>query len=222
ATAAALALSVGAIACAAFIALPRRAVGVLAALAAVWVLTAPLTMKGVTAAAENTRVDQGALKDSATHRLAIWRFTSSKILERPLLGYGLRAGRKVPGGDQMVMLPQGGRLAERRVFSMHPHNGPLEWWLELGLPGAALGALVVFLLFRWPQRIADRATRALVVGQLVTAFGIFNLSFGAWQVWWLVALILAALVTMIVIECAERTDLPAHRGFAPPVDPGLR
>jgi O-antigen ligase len=179
-------------------------------------------MKAVTAGAETARLDQGLLKGSAAHRLVIWRFTSSKILERPVLGYGLRAGRKVPGGERSVMLSQGDRLVKRRVFSLHPHNGPLEWWLELGLPGAVLGALAVFLLFRWPQRIDEPITRALVVGQLVTAFGIFNLSFGAWQVWWLVTLVLAALVTLIVIESADRADLPARRGFATPGDPGLR
>jgi O-antigen ligase len=221
ATAAALSLSAGAILSAGFIAMPRKAVGVLAVLAALWVLAAPLTMKALTAATETTQLDQGTLKDSATHRLVIWRFTSAKILERPILGYGLRAGRKVPGGEQMVMLPQDGDLKPRRVFSMHPHNGPLEWWLELGLPGAVLGALAVFFLFRWPRRIAGRTTRALVVGQLVTAFGIFNLSFGAWQVWWLVALVLAALVTLIVVENADRADLPTRRGFAPPHQTGL-
>lgn len=219
-TSAALSLSAGAVSFAAFMVLPRKAVGGLAVLAALWVLAAPVTMNAVTTAAESRGIYQEGAKDSAVHRLVIWNFTSSKIMEHPILGYGLRAGRKVPGGDRTIMLPQNGRLVPHLLFSMHPHNGALEWWLELGLPGAALGALVVFLLFRWPQRITEPVTRALAVGQLVTAFGIFNLSFGAWQVWWLVTLVLAALVTLIVTECADRADLPARAGIPSPGETG--
>ena len=76
-------------------------------------------------------------------------------------------------------------------------------WMKVLLP---LGALAVFLLFRWPERIRDPVVRSLLVGQLTTAYGIFNLSFGAWQTWWLVALVLAAFVAAVVVEGVQATD----------------
>ncbi len=112
----------------------------------------------------------------------------------------------IPRGREKVLLGGKTRAFERDIFSVHPHNGPLEWWLELGLPGAVLGALAVFLLFRWPERFRDPVVRSLLVGQLTTAYGIFNLSFGAWQTWWLVALVLAAFVAAVVVEGVQATD----------------
>ena len=204
ATAAALSASLGALVCLALVRLPAGAVRWAACLAALWVLAAPLVLGAVTKATDPGRIMQNQANLSVVHRLVIWRFASDKIMERPLLGYGLRASRVIPGGSEKVLLGGKTRRFERDIFSVHPHNGPLEWWLELGLPGAVLGALTVFLLFQWPARFTDPMVRALVVGQLMTAFGILNLSFGVWQTWWLVALLLAAFVTTIMLEGAQR------------------
>ncbi len=213
ATSAAVAASLGAVACLALIRLPAGAVRWAAGLAALWVIAAPLVLGAATTAIDLDRYTQNPPNHSAVHRLVIWRFASGKIMERPFLGHGLRASRVIPGGREKVLLGGTSPRVERDIFSVHPHNGPLEWWLELGLPGAVLGALAVFLLFRWPERIGDPVVRALLVGQLTTAYGIFNLSFGAWQTWWLVALVLAAFVAAIVTEGAERT------GAEPPGSP---
>lgn len=212
ATAAALSVSLGALLCLVLLALPRRAVTALAVLAALWVLASPFVMRGAMTAIDPQHLQGRPGLISAYHRLSIWGFTSEKILERPLLGYGLRAGRKVPGGARTFTLARDPGRNPLPVFAMHPHNGPLEWWLELGLPGAALGAIAVFLLFQWPARIQDRGTRALVAGQAAAAFGILNLSFGVWQIWWLVSLVLAAFLTVTVLESAERADLPLRAG----------
>lgn len=211
-TAAALSASVGAAAALAFFAFPRRMVTALAVIAAAWVLAVPFVMKGTMAELDPQHLAARPGLISAYHRLSIWGFTAGKILERPVLGYGLRAGRKVPGGAKTFTLAGDPEHRALPVFSMHPHNGPLEWWLELGLPGAVLGALTIYLLFGWPRRIRDQATRALVIGQLVTAFGILNLSFGVWQIWWLVTLVLAAYLTLCVLESADRADLPRLAG----------
>ncbi len=205
ATSAALSASLGAVACLVLIRLPAGAVRWVAGLAAVWALAVPLALGVATKAVDPDRYLQSGVKSSAVHRLVIWRFASDKIMERPFLGHGLRASRVIQGGREQVLLGGKNRRFEVDIFSVHPHNGPLQWWLELGLPGAVLGALAVYLLFRWPARFGDPVVRALLVGQLTTAYGIFNLSFGAWQTWWLMTLVLAALVTAIVLEGARRT-----------------
>jgi hypothetical protein len=210
-TSAAFAASLGAVACLALVRLPARAVHWAAGLAALWVFVTPLVLGSVTKVIDPGRYAQGSEGTSAIHRLVIWRFVSDRIMERPLLGYGLRAARAISGGRKRVLLGDKTRGLTGEQLSLHPHNGPLEWWVELGLPGAGLGALVVFLLFRWPARFADPVVRALLVGQLTTAYGIFNLSFGAWQTWWLMALVLAAFVAAVVVEGAQLGD-ETHEG----------
>ncbi len=174
ATSAALAASLGAVVCLVLMRLPDRALRWIAGLAALWVFAAPLVMGAATKAIDPGRYALGPVSTSAVHWIMIWRFVSDRIMERPLLGHGLRASRVIPGGRDRALLEAKAPLYERDRLSMHPHNGPLQWWLELGLPGAVLGALAVFLLFRWPARFRDPVVRALLVGQLPSTYGIFN------------------------------------------------
>ncbi|MDX1486411.1 MAG: O-antigen ligase family protein [Alphaproteobacteria bacterium] len=206
AAAAALAATLGAVAAVIVLRLGAGAVRWLGALAATWVLIAPLVLGGATHLIDPYHYGRTQENISTVHRLAIWRFATEKIAERPLLGYGLRAARDIPGARDKIPLGGIGRGLEFDMLSVHPHNGPLEWWLELGLPGALLGALAVFLLFRWPARIRDPVIRALLVGQLTTAFGIFSLSFGIWQTWWLMALVLSGFLSTVALQGAELTE----------------
>ena len=88
------------------------------------------------------------LPTSALHRMLIWDFTAERIAERPLLGWGMEASRTVPGGrgqpeaaalDRMRVTDPGQRrwFAEPHVqiLPLHPHNGALQLWLELGAVG---------------------------------------------------------------------------------------
>ncbi len=210
-TSAALAASLGAVVCLAFMGLPARALRWFAGLAALWVIAAPLVMGAATQALDAGRHVRDYANPSVIHRLVIWRFVAEKIKERPFLGHGLRASRVIPTGREQILLGGKNGGVRRDKLSVHPHNGPLQWWLELGLPGALFGALAVFFLFRWPARFGNPVVRALLVGQLTTAFGIFNLSFGAWQTWWLIALVLAAFVATVVTEGVQHGD-PIHEG----------
>lgn len=201
ATSAAVSVSLGLLTFLAFLKLPSRAVSWVAGFAALWVFVAPFILGGVTKIIDPTQHIQNPAYYSVVHRLIIWQFSAERIVERPLLGVGLRASRNIPGAKTKVIIGEkNGQVRTVDVFSLHPHNGIIEWWLELGLPGAALGAIVVFCLFQWPKRIRDPVVRALLIGQLITAFGIFNLSFGAWQTWWLIGLVLAAFMAAVVLE----------------------
>jgi O-antigen ligase len=85
----------------------------------------------------------------------------------------------------------------------------LQWWLELGLPGAALGATILFWFFHLIPRIAlDRIEEGLLVGQLTAATMIAALSYGIWQSWWLSTLVIAlALSTAAVRVMPEPTAI---------------
>lgn len=147
----------------------------------------------------------GGLASPAVHRLYIWRFTAERILERPLLGWGLDSSRVIPGRDTLVtqanpFLPWEvyGRMP---LLPLHPHNAPLQLWLELGLPGAALLALLGGgLLFGVARALRDRLDAAAAVSALVVALALSSFSYGIWQTWWLAALWLAAALSAAVVQ----------------------
>ena len=114
-------------------------------------ITAPLTfarlerLPGLGEAADDFKI-------SAGHRLLIWSFAGDRIAERPLIGWGLDASRAIPGGDDPI------RPGESWM-PLHPHNAALQLWLELGVPGAVLFALLAALAL---ARLAARSMAAPV------------------------------------------------------------
>jgi exopolysaccharide production protein ExoQ len=160
------------------------------------------------------------LRDSATHRLVIWRFASDRWHERPLLGWGMDASRAMPGGKTEIAaylgLPPELHLTGA-VMPLHPHDAALQWWLELGVVGAMIGtAIVLFTL--WKIAVTprlSRAGRAVALAVVTSAFLPLLLNFGVWQGWWESSLwLVAALVAALVAE-PER-GLVAGEGFEPP------
>ena len=109
-------------------------------------------------------------KSSWHARLDIWRFVADRIVERPIQGWGLDASRVWPG-----------------IVPLHPHDGALQLWLELGAPGALLAALFFGWLFSrlaaWRER--DPVLAATGAASTVAYLVIGALSFGIWQEWWL-------------------------------------
>ena len=145
---------------------------------------------------------------SAVHRLVIWDFTVARIAEKPLTGWGLEASRAMPGGRAQPDTVTLDRLnitnpAQRaflanphvEVMPLHPHNGALQLWLELGGIGALLGAVLMLALGFAASRSAVPAVGA---GMLASAAVTGMLSFGLWQAWWVASLLLA-MVTLHLI-----------------------
>lgn len=141
------------------------------------------------------------LPPSALHRMLIWDFAATRIAERPILGWGLEASREVPGGRDPVAAEALDRMrvtdpAMRawfatprvQVLPLHPHNGALQVWLELGAVGALLAALLAWMLGIAAARAPCPAAAA---GALASAGVTAMLSFGAWQAWWVAAMLLA-------------------------------
>ena len=147
---------------------------------------------------------------SAVHRLVIWDFTVARIAEKPLTGWGLEASRAMPGGRAQPDTATLDRLnitnpAQRaflanphvEVMPLHPHNGALQLWLELGGIGALLGAVLMLALGFAASRSAVPAVGA---GMLASAAVTGMLSFGLWQAWWVTSLLLA----MVALHLAPR------------------
>jgi O-antigen ligase len=139
-----------------------------------------------------------SIKQSAEHRLLIWSFVGERIDERPLFGWGLDASRAIPGGRQPI------RPGETWL-PLHPHNAPLQLWLELGVPGAVLSALVAAIVWRsladaaWPRPFGAAAAGSLAAAS-VACLG----TYGIWEEWWVASLWLSLFLVLVLARMMVR------------------
>jgi exopolysaccharide production protein ExoQ len=166
----------------------------------VLILGAPLIFPPLDASDFTHRVSR-YFKPSLWHRLDIWSFVGSHIAEKPLFGWGLDSARSIPGGN--VQIPGG--LPGQSWLPLHPHNAPLQLWLELGVPGAALFALFAARLWLalgavpWPRLYAAAAGGSLVTA-LVVALG----SYGIWQEWLISSEFLTLFLILVMARLAAQ------------------
>jgi O-antigen ligase len=142
---------------------------------------------------------RGWLKPSAVQRLVIWRFADTRIAEKPVFGWGLDAARAMPGGkDFMSLTDPSGQIERYEQMPLHPHNGPLQVWLELGAVGALVGALIVLVVLSRliPGGLAP-APRAAGLAAFAAAAIEVSLSYGIWQSWWIAALWFTAFMVLL-------------------------
>ena len=170
---------------------PRGATRILAGVAAALILLAPL-LADTLADPAMVKAALPNLPTNFLHRFTIWSFAGERILDRPLLGWGLDAARAMPGGNRMDGL--------QSVLPLHPHNAAIQIWLELGAIGAFLASGLWLAVCRRLGRTGWTgaplsAAAAATAGWFVVA----HLSYGIWQNWWLVLpWVAAALFTAAV------------------------
>ncbi len=194
-----LAMLAGGLVFAATFRFPRAGAAALAILTAATVLLAPLIVALI--------ADPGlaALPSSWVHRLVIWNFVSERIAENPWIGWGFDASKHLPGATEPIVI---GGIATVTLPS-HPHNGSLQVWAELGVPGA-LALAAVFAGAAWAIRSANlpRLDSAARAAGLAAFFVLFSLSYGAWQNWWLaLAALIAALYVALSGPLTPRASL---------------
>ena len=184
------------------LALPRLVPRLVGAGVALAILAMPLLVGLI------PQIPSASLPPSAVHRLVIWDFTAARIAEKPITGWGLEASRAMPGGGARPDAATLDRLnikapAQRdflamphvQVMPLHPHNGALQLWLELGGIGALIGAALMLALGVAASRSAAPEVGA---GMLASAAVTGMLSFGLWQAWWVASLLLAMVALMLV------------------------
>lgn len=116
----------------------------------------------------------GAIPASWQHRMEIWDYMSWRILERPLLGWGIGTSHVLPFQE-----PHGSLYEYATAPALHPHNAVTELWVELGIPGLALGLLFSY----WALRKANRLSPALVPFAFGSWTAALCLSLTAYNFW---------------------------------------
>ena len=179
------AMLLGGAAFAAVYAAPRISGRAMVSVIAAYMLAAPVIHKDVPPPGILSLID---LPQSAHHRLVIWSYTTDRIVERPLLGWGFYASRRVSEITSAKPLER----------SLHPHNVALQLWLELGTVGGLLGAALFAAIADRVRRLStDRLRLAAAAASCISAFTIAQVGYGLWQSWWLAALFLCAGFVMI-------------------------
>lgn len=155
--------------------------------------------------------------DTATyHRAMIWSFALDRLAERPVLGWGLDAARAIPGADDNSSHPDclpPETWGLNQIMPLHPHNGVMHVWLELGVVGAFLGLGLILSTLRKAYALNSyRSLQALITGSAAAYFIIALLSFGVWQGWWIATLIMT--MAFIQMTCRMVRDLQAGSDHA--------
>ncbi|MES2214695.1 MAG: O-antigen ligase family protein [Pseudomonadota bacterium] len=116
------------------------------------------------------------------HRLFIWDFVAHKAAEKPILGHGFDASRYL-GENQSIDY----KHYHLPLLPLHPHNNILQMWLELGCVGLILFAFTIYGVVAEIKKNYFGASGPLALACFVNYFVIGMISFGVWQMWWVLA-----------------------------------
>lgn len=176
---------------------PKFAIKAIFILPAALILISPLL---ALASAQASAELKASIPFSWEWRLETWGYLWDKIKAAPLIGHGFDSLRSFTdtfdarGFKGLSLVP------------MHPHNIGLHIWTETGLIGVALICAALVLGGRAIAK-AEWLTREraiAITGSMAAITVIANLSYSAWQDWWLgavfIALALPALIKNPVLK----------------------
>ena len=197
-TTGALALAVGSAVLGLALVARRAAAPLLFAVVATVVMVLPFLLR---AFAQSREALLPYVKYSGFHRLEIWDYMSARIMERPLLGWGLLSAKSVP------IRPE--ELASYRYadgVGMYPHNQWLELWLETGAVGAALGLAFLGLVLWRIRRAVPAEIQPFAYAACGAALTISWLNFEITTDSWWAALAASALLFRLIAACGSRAE----------------
>jgi O-antigen ligase len=165
---------------------PRIALFAITCGLAAWVLAAPFATPLLLS---DQRLIDG-LPASWQERASIWRFACEQILREPWLGYGIDSAR----------------AAGERI-PLHPHSASIQLWYETGAIGALLAAATLIAAgFALVRAFAQDRIAAAAAAATFASLGIVaNISYGAWQEWWVATVFVAAALVAAAPEALKRS-----------------
>lgn len=176
---------------------PRATPAILGTAVVAWTLAAPFAATHLPDP-ETAANKVPMIANSTLHRLAIYRGVADLIVQAPLLGHGANSARGIPEGQNRIdydfTVGKRDYAVHSELIPLHPHNAVLQVWLELGLVGALLACALIVHVLGAIVKTTEGSGRVLALTAFAAVFAVENVSFGAWQSWWLgLILILAAM-----------------------------
>lgn len=147
-----------------------------------------------------------ALPPSFYSRAKGWQLIGEKIAESPLTGHGVEASYSWGQlfSDRPVWLAEaesrfGPNMgwANYEILNSHPHNMPLQVWVETGAIGAALVAVALLLLGQQVQTITNRPMAMASAGLLGISAVICSVNYSMWnEAYWASVTIVVSLLIL--------------------------
>jgi len=133
--------------------------------------------------------DLPPLSVSAYPRMVIWQYASGKVMNAPVIGHGLRTSRALNTETKPIDFyyrnSKGVFVGNTKAIPLHPHNGIVQLWLELGGVGTFSGLMIILVaLFSIYRSNANRITKALQLSALISGVLTMSVTYGLWQGWW--------------------------------------
>lgn len=143
---------------------------------------------------------------SVVYRMYIWDFVAEKIAEKPLLGWGIGASKRLgTDAEGVVTDPRFGKLGE--PIPVHPHNAILQIWLEFGFFGLLfVYVLVARGLFLAEQHIHRPLDRIWIFACGFLIASLFSFSFSITSSWWMVSVIVSVVLTAMFARHGSSQD----------------
>jgi len=137
---------------------------------------------------------------SIMHRFLIWKYVAKEISKKPILGHGIGTSRFI--GQNIILNIPNTKLEIKGGIPLHPHNNFLEIWLELGLLGIIITSLLWINIIKIGTNIRKHS---YVLGtgscsSIVAIFVVSNLSFGAFQAWWMASI---GLIFLVIFQATK-------------------
>lgn len=152
---------------------------------------------------------------SYQHRILMWEELSDRIFEKPIWGHGFDFSvfiksptslcthyvteviqtyfKDLKNLTPLTTYPGGGTIClGDPLLCIHPHNGFLQIWLELGAIGILLFSVLVIMFYRSIQH------NKLAVAMFSFYAVIFSISFNIWQNWMIATLWLGSMCLFVV------------------------
>lgn len=107
-------------------------------------------------------------------RMEIWDFMSYRILERPLLGWGLGTSHTLS-----PQKPHGALYIFATGPAAHPHCALIQLWVELGLPGLILGLAFALVTLRLAA-CRGAKTAPFALGAWIAGFSLAMITYDLW------------------------------------------
>lgn len=136
------------------------------------------------------------------HRMEILTAYEAVIQKSRLFGHGFGSSMDINLSPVARQLPP---ELMSGLTSHHPHNAFVQIWVEHGLLGASIAAVLLTMTFlgigRTPLRL-----QPFILAWLAGIMGIALVSHGAWQAWWIAGIGASALLfNVIVRHSAQKT-----------------
>ncbi len=142
----------------------------------------------------NVSAAESQLELGVQHRLGIWRHVAGIAEQQPLTGHGFNSSRYFAGRQDKL---EGLNLP---ALPTHPHNAPLQIWLELGAVGAFLAVVLIVGVWRSLGSLFHRPIHAAVVVSIIAPAAVIAcFSYAIWSTWWLAGLGLMSAIAALAI-----------------------